>query len=1674
MKLVVLCILIFCVFGLNAVLVDDFAYPIDNPFTDPPENQVLVLQPSLDASSGTFIVPVSTSNGVAGLPPTSVLGGSRDILVEITEAGSRNRAEVIVGRSCEACPDDVFNFNVAANIRARTTVWWDGPDTTIDESFRGLNGVDLTEGGAHDAFRLTVGSSDLNAVVQMIVFSNATHASTLEFNPNNIPQNPGVNVARAITLPFADLVTVAGAAGPADLTDVGMVKMIVKAPDNIPLDQAAIDLQIALIETVPVVRVTKIDTVLDVGIADGIAAPGERIKYTVFVRNRADLAGARARGVVFVDDPRSFSNFLTLVPGTVTAYIGGFDSEIDIAPGQPQPIIRKGNNPGDEFVVIEIGDLFDGQSSTIEFEVMVTTLPCCGINICDYPEPAGPGIPIPCQVAGQDTQAGAEGCKCVHNQAYSCSNSLDYLAEILVTGIAGRQCAPSDDNATEIANPDFTRTPIFASPDPSITIERLGTGDVLGGAAVDFIVSYANAALRGSAEQTVTVTIPAGTTFSGDSSIWTCNTATARCTTNVGALSANAGIVNIPYQLTVNTPLGCDSVGFEVDATIGRTTPANSSCDCRDINLDNNQDSVTVPISGTPDVTISKSYVGDAVTANEVVIYEITYSNVGTRIATGTTIYETIPENAVFESSASTNGWSCSGNTCTFTVGNIGTGETGAINFAVRVTSVLFCDLTEILNTVSINNTCGDSNMDNNNDFEVVPIEGIPDLTITVTDDDASAAPGQDITYRINYSNIGTREATNTRLFVSVPQYTTFKSGTDGFTLSGARYSLNVGSLLPGASGSATFVVTVDATLPCGPDMTNIDVEITNDCGEADVLDNEDSEPTPLLGAPDMTITKSADVTTVEPSGVITYTLTYTNLGTRGATNVVITENYDPDLTVELSLSPQFTECVIGRCTATIGDVAPGASGSVVFVVRLPAGSECNPGNVLNEVTVTNDCGDSNPNNNADTETVAVTAIPDLSITSVYAHDLSPGTPDATTTVTIEYANLGNAQATNTVIRFTIPQHTVFNADESSGGWTCNSATPVVCDYFVGDVDPNDVLGGSVLIAFTVSETVDCGVLDTSYSVLIENDCGEGDDNNNHDSDIIPIVAEPVLTVVKDDNEAEFKQRTTVRYDITYSNTGRRSLTNAFLEDQVPENTRVELSASDAGWQCPNGVNGPTTCTKVLGELDGLSNGNTYIVLAIVDPIPRGLREVTNVVNLDGDTELCGGEPTEDEEPTPVIGNPDLTVTKTDLDVSVYPGEIITYNIQYNNIGERDSTGVVITERVPTHTTFVAASSTDGWSCSDGASAGTVCTFRIDSLPTFSPATIQFAVRVVNPVTCAVTSTPNEVSIRDDGNNGAELSMDNNNDNEVTPILGLPNLFVNIDDGIPDGEPVAPGEIIRYTINYGHVISGPLASVREATNVVVELAVPEHTSFVRVESSGAWSCADGSGPGTVCSISAGNLKPTDPVRTVSFAVRVVKPFPTGVDSTSIEVTVNNECGEADASDNVDDDETPLEGNPDLIIQKHGRCAAFQWNITFGNIGDQVARDVILTSHVPLDTIFNADLSHNLWECAGTQSGSECHLRVGNVNPGETGTISFVTDTLPHSMLSEVVHMTTIHDWRGDDLDPTPDNNRATATISGSGCAECDSCCPPVEECCPDQTHVSFNFQGVLDGLNECD
>jgi uncharacterized repeat protein (TIGR01451 family) len=201
-----------------------------------------------------------------------------------------------------------------------------------------------------------------------------------------------------------------------------------------------------------------------------------------------------------------------------------------------------------------------------------------------------------------------------------------------------------------------------------------------------------------------------------------------------------------------------------------------------------------------------------------------------------------------------------------------------------------------------------------------------------------------------------------------------------------------------------------------------------------------------------------------------------------------------------------------------------------------------------------------------------------------------------------------------------------------------------------------------------------------------------------------------------------------------------------------------------------------------LGTLDaGQVVRITFDVTVDDPPVPVGTAQVcnqgifsgANFISVATDDPAVGGAA--DPTCTSLDVIVDLVLAKDDGIVAVAPGDTILYTLAYTNTGSTTATGVTLAEVVPAHTAFNASASSSGWSCADGAPAGSNCSLTVADLAGNGGAdSVAFAVDVANPLASNVSGISNSATI---SSSGTDATPANNTATESTPI-GAGHFFV--------------------------------------------------------------------------------------------------------------------------------------------------------------------------------------------------------------------------------------------------------------------------------------------------------
>jgi uncharacterized repeat protein (TIGR01451 family) len=490
-------------------------------------------------------------------------------------------------------------------------------------------------------------------------------------------------------------------------------------------------------------------------------------------------------------------------------------------------------------------------------------------------------------------------------------------------------------------------------------------------------------------------------------------------------------------------------------------------------------------------------------------------------------------------------------------------------------------------------------------------------------------------------------------------------------------------------------------------------------------------------------IAKSAPATVVAGSS-LSYQLGYRNDGPAAAASVQIVDTLPAGVTFT-SATPAPSSVSGQVLTWNLGTLAVGQAGTITVNTTVSTSA---PPSLINTATISTSTVETNTGDNSSSATTAVQWA-DVAIVKTAATEARAGEPFTTT---LTYRNSGTAPATNAQLVDTLPTGVLY-VSATPAPATISGQT---LTWSFGTLVPG-ASGTISLVLRTPADTAhDTTVVNVAH---VSTDTPETTTGNNTSSSTTRIVAEADLSIVKT-GPAIVRANTEIAYTVTWRNNGPSLARSAVVTDTLPAGITFG-SATPA----PSTISGQVL-SWALGDLQ---------------PDATGTIQITGTARIGGTRTNTATIATPIDDPNPgnntdtvdtEVQQPDLEILKSDGGQQAELGKVITYTLAYRNSGTSAATGVVVTETVPTYTTFTAAGSTSGWSCADGAVAGTRCTFNMPSVPAGTSGTLTFVVRVLDnlPPGSVVTAIDNLVRIADDGSAGADPTPGNNSSSDRTPF----------------------------------------------------------------------------------------------------------------------------------------------------------------------------------------------------------------------------------------------------------------------------------------------------------------
>ncbi len=469
-----------------------------------------------------------------------------------------------------------------------------------------------------------------------------------------------------------------------------------------------------------------------------------------------------------------------------------------------------------------------------------------------------------------------------------------------------------DPNATN--NTASATTTVAAAPSADLSIAKVDSPDpVFAGNVVTYTLTVTNAGPSDAIGVLVTDSIPDGTTFVTASAGCAASATDVMCT--VGGLATGAS-QTLTIASRTDTQLGAGTSTSDT-ATVTATTT--------DPNPGNNTATEDTAIASSADVSITKVDAPDPVDPGAALTYTFVVTNAGPSFAPNLTVTDPLPAGVV--PGPAPGGCTISSTTLTCTHPGLEPTETATITFTV---DVLADAVGMITNTATVASITPDPDRANNQSTATTTVAGAADLSITKDDSPDPVAAAGRLTYALSVTNAGPVRATGVTVVDDLPPGTVFATGSAGCSPSANIVSCALGDLPVGATATITISVDLMRVPAPGGTITNTAIVGATEI-DPNPSDNTAIATTTIGTSADLVIAKSAP--TAVAGAAVTFTVNVANNGPDDASEIVVTDVLDPELTF-VSASAGCTESS-GTVTCTFPALASGASVDATITATL-------------------------------------------------------------------------------------------------------------------------------------------------------------------------------------------------------------------------------------------------------------------------------------------------------------------------------------------------------------------------------------------------------------------------------------------------------------------------------------------------------------------------------------------------------------------------------------------------------------------------------------------------------------------------------------------------------------------------------------------------------------------
>ncbi|MEM8994668.1 MAG: hypothetical protein AAGF23_07730, partial [Acidobacteriota bacterium] len=935
----------------------------------------------------------------------------------------------------------------------------------------------------------------------------------------------------------------------------------------------------------------------------------------------------------------------------------------------------------------------------------------------------------------------------------------------------------SDSEIDNSNNTVLEATPLVRTADVSVSITG-PPGDLLGGGGAQYTVVAQNAGPSQDREVQITNTPPS------DLSCTRTSVATGGATGNRNGSGDLSDRLNLPPGASVTYTLDC-LVDAAASGDITQTVTLSPSA--ADPDTGNNSASVT-NTAGTPILTVEKTGPAE-VLPGATIQYLASVRNRSAVDIPSVTFTDIMP--AELEG-------------CTFTAETLGpptVGFTPSGSGDINDTDLLMFPNSRLIYTITctvpadasgtIRNTAtavwgGGTEPDTSDNSASVDTQVTRFDLATEVAGPTLRDPGEAMSYTLTLRNDSNAEArpvsfahTPSAVLEGCTHTASATGAASGFTASGDGTLADAGIVM--AAGSAvTYSVDCTVSLDAfGPIVSTAAATLVGG-SEVDLTNNTATLSTAVENSVDLAITKRDDSDRVDVGGVLTYTLTVSNLSAIWDTAALVEDPVPTGLenctwTSVASGGAVDNDSGTGPLVDTIG-LPPGGQVVYTYACDVRVGA---PDTLENVATVTTSRSDFNAGNDRAVLTTPVRRVADIEVTK--SNGVDAVTAGDSTTWTLDIVNLGPSPSPQVDVTDRFPG-AVSNCtwtSTASAGASGNSPSGA------GDISEQLSLDGGARVTYTATCDIDpsaTGTLTnelTTTSVLFD-----PRELNGEATDADPIVRSADLSVTKTNGTSASVPGGSTTYTVVVSNAGPSDDRRVRVTDAPPSELGCTWTSVAAGGATGNIGAGSGSLSDLVNVPLGASV--TYTFVCDIDAGATGTLANTATVRGSFDDTAANDSATDTDT---LVAEADIAVTKTNGGTSLVPGTSTTYTVVASNLGPSDDPSVRVVD------TLSPALGCTWTSAAAGGASGSAGSGTGDLSETLDlPAGASVTYTLVCDIDAGATGTlSNSASVTGsfDGDAG------NNSATDTDTLAGSADVGVTKTNGTTDS---VPGTSTTYTV----------------------------------------------------------------------------------------------------------------------------------------------------------------------------------------------------------------------------------------------------------------------------------